>query len=59
MASVATTVQTSNDAKFRLKPLFQHVVRSVEGCSQTQTIFTYEEVWDTSLVAFYNLAFPR
>ena len=48
MASVATSVQTSNDAKFRLKPLFQHVVRSVEGCSQTQTIFTYEEVGETS-----------
>ena len=43
-ASIATNVQTNKDTKFRLKPLFLDVVRSVDEVDHKQTIFTYEEV---------------
>ena len=48
---VTTNIQ---DAKFRLKPLFLIVVRSVEGTNPEQTIFTYQEV--TLLLSKYILA---
>ena len=43
-----------NDSKFLLKPRFLNVLRSVHGCDQTKTIFTYQEV--LSLFSLYILS---
>ena len=43
-----------NDSKFLLKPRFLNVLRSVHGCDQTKTIFTYQEV--LSLLSSYILS---
>ena len=43
-ASITTNVQTNKDTKFRLKPLFLDVVRTVDGVNPKQIVFTYEEV---------------
>jgi len=53
-ASIATNVQTNKDTKFRLKPLFLDVVRSVDEVDHKQTIFTYEEI--TRLLSAYILS---
>ena len=43
-ANTATNIQTNKDTKFRLKPLFLEVVRSVDDVDPKRTVFTYEEV---------------
>jgi hypothetical protein len=42
------------DSKCLLKPRFLNVLRSVHGCDQTKTIFTYQEV--LSLFSLYILS---
>ena len=34
-------------ARFRLKPLFLEVIRSVEGINQKKNVFTYQEICKT------------
>merc|ERR1719209_2172965 len=53
-ASIATNVQTNKDTKFRLKPLFLEVVRTVDEVNPKQTVFTYEEI--TSILSKYILS---
>ena len=43
-----------NNSKCLLKPSFLNVLRSVHGCDQTKTIFTYQEV--LSLFSLYILS---
>ena len=43
-----------NNSKCLLKPSFLNVLRSVHGCDQTKTIFTYQEV--LSLLSSYILS---
>merc|ERR1719397_768998 len=53
-ASITTNVQTNKDTKFRLKPLFLEVVRTVDEVNPKQTVFTYEEI--TSILSKYILS---
>ena len=53
-ANISTAIYTDKKARFKLKPKFLKVVRSVPGTNQAKTVFTYEEV--TSLLSKYILS---
>ena len=43
-ANISTQVVTDKQAKFKVKPKFLEVLRSLPSTDQKKTIFTYEEV---------------
>jgi len=52
-ANISTQVVTDKQAKFKVKPKFLEVLRSLPSTDQKKTIFTYEEV--TLLLSTYIL----
>ena len=53
-ASITTKVHINKDTKYRLKPLFLEVVRTVDEVNPKKTVFTYEEI--TSILSKYILS---
>ena len=43
-SSVATRIETHEDALFKLKPKFLEVIQGVEKTYQSRTVFTFKEV---------------